>query len=239
MRKYHSGERIRPPARTMYWIYLIIFILAVFTPDIIQRDFPYAPEEKAEELAIFILGATAFSIFLLKEKQLNFQLKAKSQIQREASMASKDLADTYSYIGEINRKVDILKDIALGLAEETFISPGKELDMYRSIIHAVRMFTKSTRVSLRFINAKTNEIIREIKTSKKAGCDIANLIMSKENKSFLETEKLFFIRSLKPVNDIVACIAIEKRNKNHKIEDPEMIKALASQALFLFTFSGK
>lgn len=223
----------------MYWLYLIIFILAVFTPDIIQHDFPYISEEKAEELLIFILGATAFSIFLLKEKQLDFQLKAKSQIQREASMASKDLTDTYSYIGEINRKMDILKDIALGLAEETFISPGKEMDIYRSIINAVQMFTRSTHVSLRFINTKTSKIIREIKSSKKARCDVVNPVMSKENKSFLETEKLFFIHSPRSVNNIVACIAIEKSKKNQKIEDPEMIKALASQALFLFTFSEK
>lgn len=223
----------------MYWIYLILFILAVFIPDIIQRDFPYIPEERAEELAIFILGATAFSIFLLKEKQLGIQLKAKRQIQKEASLASKDLTDTYSYIGEINRKMDILKDIALGLAEETFISPEKEMNLYRSIIHAVQMFTKLTNVSLRFINIETGKIIREIKSSKKARCDVINLIMKKENKTFLETEKAFFIRSPKPIGNITACIAIEKKNKNQKIEDPEMIKALASQALFLFTFSKK
>ncbi len=101
------------------------------------------------------------------------------------------------------------------------------------------MFTKSTHVSLRFINTKTSKVIREIKSSKKARCDAVNPVMSKENKSFLETEKLFFIRSPKPIDNIVVCIAIEKRNKNQKIEDPEMIKALASQALFLFTFSRK
>lgn len=188
---------------------------------------------------ILALGVLAFIIFIAKEKQLVFQLKAKRLIQKEASLASKDLTDTYSYIGEINRKMDILKDIALGLTEGPSLTSEKEMDLYRSIIHAVQMFTKSTNVSLRFIDIEAGKIIREIKSSKKARCDVVNPIMKKENKTFLETEKIFFIRSPKPINNITACIAVEKKNKNQKIEDPELIKALASQALFLFTFSRK
>lgn len=223
----------------MYWIYLILFIFAVFTPDIIQRDFPYIPEEKAEELLIFILGSIAFLIFLQKEKQLFIKTKEKSKIQREASLTSRDLTDTYSYIGEINRKMDILKDIALGITEGPALTDDKKMELYHSIIHAVQMFSKSAHVSLRFINVKKSEIIKEIRSSKKAKCDIVNPTMTKENRSFMETDDIFFIRSPKTVDDIVACIAIEKRNKNQKIEDPELIKALASQALFLFVFSGR
>lgn len=222
----------------MYWIYLVIFIFAVFTPDIIQRDFPYVPEEKAEELLIFILGSIAFLIFLQKEKQLFIKTKEKSKIQMEASLTSRDLTDTYSYIGEINRKTDILKDIALGLTEGPELTEEKEMDLYRSIIHAVQMFTKSTNVSLRFIDIEKEKIVREIKSSKKARCDIINPIMKKENKTFLETDKIFYIRSPKPINNIIACIAVEKKNKNQKIEDLELIKALASQAMFLFNFCG-
>jgi hypothetical protein len=223
----------------MYWIYLIIFIIAIFTPDIIQRDFSWIPEEKAEELMILALGVLAFTIFIAKEKQMIFQMKAKRLIQKEASLASKDLTDTYSYIGEINRKMDIFKDIALGLTEGSELTAEKEMELYHSIIHAVQMFTKSTHVSLRFINVEKSKIIREIKSSKKARCDIVNPIMKKENRTFLETENIFFIRAPKPINNITVCIAIEKRNKSQKIEDPELIKALAAQALFLFTFPGK
>lgn len=221
----------------MYWIYLILFVLAVFTPDIIQHDFPFVPEEKAEELLIFVLGALAFLIFLQKEKQLFVKTREKTKIQREASIASKDLADTYSYIGEINRKVDILKDIALRITEGLEISAEKELEIYRSIIHAVQILSKSDHVSLRFINVKTSEIVGEIKSSKKAKCEAINKKMAEENRTFIEIGNVFFIRAPKPINNVTACIAIEKRNKNQKIEDPELIKALASQALFLFTFS--
>jgi len=191
-----------------------------------------------EEIVILFLGVAGFSFYLIKEKQFYFQLKAKRQIQREASLASKDLTDTYSYIGEINRKMDILKDIALGLNEGPALTEDKEMEMYRSIVSAVQMFTKTKNVSLRFINVESGKIIKEIRISRKAKCEYSNPIMTKENKTFLETDEIFFIRAPKPINKITACIAIEKRGKHQKIEDLELIQALAAQALFLFNFSS-
>lgn len=223
----------------MYWIYLILFILAVFTPDLIRRDFPFLDEERAEELLIFVLGTTTFLIFLWKEKQLNLQLREKTKIQREASIASRDLTDTYSYIGEINRKLDILKDVALGITEGTALTPEKETEIYQSIIHAVQMFSKSSHVALQFINVQNGKIIKEMKSSRKTKCGTINEKMAKEKRNFLETDKAFFIRSPKAADGIIACIAIEKRTKRQRLEDLELIKALASQALFLFTFSRK
>jgi hypothetical protein len=223
----------------MYWIYLILFVIAVFTPDIIQRDFSWIPEEKAEELVIFVIGSMAFLIFLRKEMQLFVKTKEKTKIQKEALSTSKELTDTYSYIGEINRKVDILKDIALGITEGPELTPEKEMELYRSILHAVQIFSKSTHVSLRFVDVASGKIIKEIRSSKKARCETINSRMVMEKKSFLETDKVFFIRSPKAVDGIVACIAVEKLTKHQKIDDPELIKALASQALFLFTFSKK
>jgi hypothetical protein len=223
----------------MYWIYLILFILAVFTPDIIQHDFSFVPEEKAEELLIFVLGALAFLIFLQKEKQLFIKTKEKTKIQKEALTTSKDLTDTYSYIGEINRKVDILKDIALGITEGPGLTPEKETELYGSILHAVQIFSKSSRVSLNFVDTKSGKIIKAVKSGKKTECDAMNYRMVAEKKNFLETDKSFFIRSPKAADGVVACISIEKITKHQAIDDPELIKALASQALFLFTYTKK
>lgn len=218
----------------MYWIYFAIFIIAIFTPEIIKKDFSWIQEEKAEQLALLALGVAAFIIFIIKEKQLGFQLKSKKLIQKEASFAAKDLANTYSYIGEINRKMDIFKDVALGLSDGADLSAKKETELYRSIINAVRVFTKSNHVSLRFINIENNNVVREIVSGKKAQCASVGPLMIKENKTFLEIDNTFFIRSPKPINNIIACISIEKMAKHQKIEDPDLIQALAAQALLLY-----
>ncbi|MDP1620133.1 MAG: hypothetical protein Q8M12_04000, partial [bacterium] len=86
----------------MYWLYLIIFIIAVMIPDIFREDYFGIPHEQIEELAIFILGLLGFLFFILKEHQLVVQEKEKKREQRRLQQTARDLIESYSYIGEIN-----------------------------------------------------------------------------------------------------------------------------------------
>ena len=223
----------------MYWLYLIFFIIAVFTPDLVRRDYVFLSEERTEELIIFVLGATAFLIFIATEKKWKINLKEKNKIQKEASLATKDLTDTYSYIGEVNRKLDILKDITLGIAKEETLNDEKEADLYKSILHAVHIFAKSDNASLKFINIKKKAVIKETGKNKKARCAVISEMMTGSGKSFLDVGGFFYVRSLKPINNIIACIAIAKKNSQQKLEDQEMIKMLATQALYVYNFRQK
>jgi len=228
----------------MYWIYLIIFILAVITPDLIRNEFnlfsmSVIEEERMEEILIFLLGTIGFLIFIAKEKQLYLNIRERSKIQKEASIISRDLTDSYSYIGEINRKMEVLKNVALGLTESSVMVPEKEKEIYDYILHAISVFSKSKQISLRFIDTNSKEILKEVKSSKNVRCDINSEEFFLQKTKFFETSRHFFIRSEKTIDGIVACIGIAKRNKQHKIEDPELLKVLASQALFLFTVSKK
>ncbi|MCX6765868.1 MAG: hypothetical protein NT136_02830 [Candidatus Moranbacteria bacterium] len=223
----------------MYWIYLIIFILAVLSPELIRQDFPLIDEERAEELAIFFLGTAAFLIYLIKEKQLIWNIKEKQKIQKEASIISRNLTDSYSYIGEINRKMDILKNIALGLPESSVLTPEKEKEIYDSILHALYAFSKSKRIIIRFIDLSSHHTIKEVKSNKKISCGSTNEEIVKRKERLIETDYYFLIKPPRDINNTTVCIAIAKQNKQQKLEDPEIIEALASQALFLFTFSQK
>jgi hypothetical protein len=44
------------------------------------------------------------------------------------------------------------------------------------------------------------------------------------------------ITSPKAIDDIIACILIRKKTPNHKIDDFEILRTVASQSLFFFMF---
>ena len=67
----------------MYWIYLIIFILAVLTPEIITKDVGPIGQERVEELIIFGLGVISFLVLLIRERQLSKSRNEKTEIQKE------------------------------------------------------------------------------------------------------------------------------------------------------------
>jgi len=229
----------------MYWIYLIIFVLAVLVPDIVPHDSKVflLQEEQFEELLIFILGLTGFMIFRFKERQSNIHLKEKIKFQKEASQSSKSLNDTYSYIGETNRKLDIMKNISDSLLEIKELSPSKEKKFYDVLMESIYILGKSKKFLIRFINAETGETEMEKKSRKRIFFKIDNeeIIkkLEKGNKSFTESKYHFIVTSPKKMGKIVVAIIISKNNQQQKLEDPDILKALASQSLFLYYFSKK
>jgi predicted ribonuclease YlaK len=226
----------------MYWIYLSIFILAVLVPDIIpeNKKFLFFREEQIEELFIFLLGFIGFLIFRWQEKQSKKNLKERIKFQKESREISKNLNDTYSYIGETNRKLDIMKNISLNLSEAVNLDKQKQHKFLNTLSESVNILVKSKKFIVRFVDFKTKETLKEIKGSRGLVFKIENsdLIekISKEKKNFFENNFYFFVSSEKKIDNTVAIIIISKNNRQQKLEDSDILKALASHSLFLFHY---
>lgn len=226
----------------MYWIYLLIFVLAVLVPDIVPsgKTFFLLREEQLEELLIFFLGLIGFALFRWKEKQSNVNLNEKIKIQKEASLISRNLNDTYSYIGEINRKLDMMKNISMNLLEVSDADPQKERKFFDPLMEAVYVLGKSRKFIIRFIDAKSKKTEHEIKSKRRiflkiSNEDIVENLLGKEQ-SFTENDQSFIVTSPKEINGIISAIIILKNNRQQKLEDPVMLKSLAAHYLFLYHY---
>jgi hypothetical protein len=217
----------------MYWIYILIFIVAIMIPQIIGDRFLMIEGEKAESILLMLLGIISFLIFFFVEKQHTKDIKEKSEIQKEASSIFKDLKHSYAYIGEINRKLDILKNLAVTIPEK--IKNGKKNDkqIYQHLMQAISAIGKSNDYLIRFVARQNLKTIKEIKTSKQANWKIDNENQWFVDKFVHELEKFTVFCSPKEVGGVKACIIIQKR-KNQLAEDIEMLKILAYYALVLF-----
>jgi len=228
----------------MYWLFLIIFIVAVMVPDIIHVDIFGLPHEKIDELAIFLLGMFGFLFFILKEHQLAVQQKDKEREQRRLQQTAKDLVESYSYIGEINRKMDILMQIGIGLSERPNLNKAKESEIYKSILDSANFLLKANCSTLRFVNIKTSRTIKEVSSDEK--CVIfknADLLKMGDNvhiKHFKDAE-VIVVCSHRIINDIRTYLIInffdEAQGKDNN--NQEILKYLVSQALFLYSYAAK
>jgi len=219
----------------VYWIYLIIFILAVFIPDLIKHGIFFISEEKTEELAILLLGTMAFLIFFLKEKKLDLYNKERIEIQKELNRILKDLRDSYSYIGEVNRKLDILQNISEEIPGSRALTAEEEKVAYNSIIQAIKILEKTNKFAIRFVNFSADRTEKEIKGSRNFYTNMENKFLDKKmNGNVAENGNFMAVCTPKSIGNINACIIFLKE-KNRILEDPGMLKLLATQALFLFT----
>lgn len=219
----------------MYWLYLIIFTLIVFVPTAIQDGFFIFDKAQTQEFTILILGSLGFLTFLIQEKRLKKNLAEKSDIQRKVNSMSKDLRSSYSYIGEVNRKIDLLENVTLGHPESINLTNKQQKNIYNSTMHAIGIITKSDDFVLRFSNLKTNELLQEIKNPASASFNFSCKKIDPAAQS-MESDEFLAVLSPKDIDNIVACIIIKKKNPTQKIEDLEMLRILASQALLIFMF---
>lgn len=209
-------------------------------PDLVRGDILFFPEIRAEEILIFLMGALAFLIFIKNERQIIFQKKEKEKDEKKIEQAVKDLVESYSYIGEVNRKMDILMGIALGLSDQKALSKKDEKETYMSIVNAAGLLLKADLVSLRFVNIKTWQSSKEFRSEGK-GKLVKNteLAKMKESVGVQKIKECLIISSSKEIKEVKSFLVIcgydpEEESSPKNIE---ILKVFASQALFLYSFT--
>lgn len=162
-------------------------------------------------------------------------LNEKNKIQGQVNSMSKDLKYSYSYIGEINRKLDILENIALGFPESSKLTQKNEGELYDSIMDAIRLFGKSDDFALRFVCLPNYVLLKEIKSIPD---NPMNFSLKGRNLdvNYFESEEFIVTTSPKSIDNIFSYIVIRKKTVSQKIDDVEMMKTLSAQALFIFMF---
>lgn len=224
----------------MYWIYFAIFILAILTPKFIQGGNAFVGEEETESFLILLFGSLGFMIYLAKDKMLLKLFREKLHLEKQTSMITRDLSDSYSYIGEMNRKFDIVQDLIFDLPKATAAAVGgEEKKLYSPLLETAALLGKTDRVMLCFVDTK--EQILESVFEKQSTPSLAPHIDPKqllaEGKFFWEEQDYAVVRSPRQVGSITAFLIFAKMT-NH-IEDGDLFKILVSQALLLYSLEHK
>lgn len=220
----------------MYWIYLILFVLVIFAPEYVLHGYSFLGEEDVELVLIFFLSLIGFLLYLGKERALSRIRKEQRVVKREKTIISQDLENSYSYIGELNRKFEILKR-SVGALPGTLAMFGrsaKDEDLYRPIFDAVKILSKSDSVALYFVHMGERRIERTCIDGRKnifSRVTDGVLLREKTRRFWLEGD-CYYAASPK-LADHFRCFVVFPKKAN-EIDDPEIFKILASEALFLF-----
>ncbi|MFA5961694.1 MAG: hypothetical protein WC848_03360 [Parcubacteria group bacterium] len=227
----------------MYWIFSILFAVAVLIPDIIRGNVSFLVEERAEEVAIFILGSIAFLTFVQNERRIALQKKEKERTQKKMDQTVKDLVDSYSYIGEVNRKMDIMMGVALGLSDRSILNRKKEKEAYESIINATNFLLKANVSVIRFVNLKTNRTEKEVGLSDSISSTIPNkeLTEMKEDVNVKKHNGFLVVSSPQKINNIKSYLIVDGYDEKEegKPKNMEILKLFASQGIFLYSYMSK
>ncbi len=234
-----DNRRCIADERNMYWIYLIIFIIAVLVPDIIKGGFLFLSQQRLQEFAIFLLGMIGFLFFLWKEHQLAVGEKEKEKEKRKFNQTAKDLVESYSYIGEVNRKMDILMNVALGLSDRSSLDKKKEREIYKSILDASKFLMKSENSTIRFVDVKSGRTKKDVEFGEGNNLiENKKLVAMPDNINVKRYGNFLVVSSYKTIGDIRGFLIMSGYDKEEEknFNNLEILKVLAAQALFLYSY---
>ena len=225
----------------MYWIFLIIFIITVLVPDLVRGSVFFLSETRAEEVAIFLMGAITFGIILKNEQQILFHKKEKEKDEKRIEQTVKDLVESYSYIGEVNRKMDILMGIALGITDRESLSKTHENETYASIVNAANSLLKADHTSLKFIESKTGKSKKEFLSGEGEALRNETIVSMKENVHVRKHKNILVVSSPQEFDGIKSYLIIHKYDldEENNPKNIEVLKVFASQALFVYSYTQK
>lgn len=220
----------------MYWIYLAIFVIVILTPKLISADWLFLHEQDIESLLIFGFGTLGFMIYLAKEKALLRVFREKLHLQKQANMITRDLSDSYSYIGEMNRRLDIVQELIFRLPQTTAESfgGGRREDVYEPLLETVSLLAKTDHVALCFVDVKKKEMKKMLQKDPTEPFPVAlsPVKLLSAGKFFWEEEEHIIVRSPKQAKGVAAFLVFSKTRNS--LEDDQVFKILVSQALLLY-----
>lgn len=216
-------------------MYLLLSIFVVLTPELITSGTWILTEADFESLIIFALVTLGLLLYVSKERAFFRVNEERTHLQKKTNAISRDLSESYSYIGEMNRKLDVIQEVIFELPKKTLLKSRRSTDIYRPILDAVKVFARTERAALLVIDTKTRICIEGIGTRFFRQYTVEDLLDAK--KSFWIEEKAIIVRSPYAAGGRHVFLILA-RMTNHT-EDMEHLQLLASQALLLFVQNEK
>lgn len=220
----------------MYWIYLFLFILMIFTPEVVSTGIFFFREEDLESVIIFCFGLIGLLLYLGKETALMKAIREKLSLQQESNQIRKDLVQSYSYIGEMNRHLEILKNMIFEsphTAEE--LLHGDQGRVYESVFDATLLLAQSDTAALFFVNCNTGEVLtsHQIGANKESFAHIKGESLLATKKYWWQEEGLSFVRSSEESRGVAAFLVF--RTVKNRVEETGIFQILVTHALLLFS----
>jgi len=218
----------------MQWIYLFLFTLTLLVPQRIRPDFPLSGRhENFESAAIFLLGVIGFSIAYFHERAFQRHLSEKKKYQREANDASRDLVHSYSYIGAVNRQLEVLKKVAvsLPLMKRGMVNDKKREQLFDTTLEAITMFARTENASLHFVRVKQQTLELTVEIGKNSfTLPVKELLAQKtESKQY---EKGWVLSLVHALDGYRVFLLLDQ--DSIPAENLGFLKALLSQVLMVF-----
>jgi len=140
------------PLEWISLVYLLFFVLAVFAPSLYGHGYFGLSQTALEEGTIFLFGIAGIASFALYERLMERREREREQAKSQYQRAQVELMESYAYIGSVNRKIELLKQLANDTTNTLAAQRHVTKDLFQSLMANACSSVGAETALLRFVD---------------------------------------------------------------------------------------
>ena len=212
----------------MFFVYLAVFIIIVITPFFVSKGFWIFSEDETEALVLLFAGVVSFVIYRLRDYQVFEALKERVLLQRKVARAQKELSKSYSYIGQANRRSDIMYEVFADLSHLDVDNCDE------AVLCALESLPYSEDFCLKFIDLKNKKVMHSISTSNKLEKISDKMFFERSASKSYRKKDLQFVYAEATKQNLRTCIVLPQSENVQ--DDIDFFKALTAYFTMVYIF---
>lgn len=225
----------------MYWLYIILFICSIVVPGFVEAGWIkiIVSREITEIVYIFFFSTLALAIYVIRDYQFVRYQRDATKKQQEVSRLVRELSASYAYIGEVNRKFEILQGVTLDIPELLNEKGENGIKKYFDALRAIRIFSRCRDFVVLLYSSKEEKIMQKLHLPGSALADVPGIFdipqLVQESRQFIRRKGSFCAVGASGTIADTYCLAIFQRTSIQG-SAVNLIRLLLLQILFLYSY---
>lgn len=229
----------------MYWLYVILFVCTLIVPGFVEQGWlpTFGSRGITEMVFLFLFATMAFVLYIIRDYQFLRYEKRAQEKQKEVSHLTKELSSSYSYIGEVNRKFEILQDVTLEIPTllENGVGKGKR-SVYFDALRAMRIFSGCRDFVVVLLSLDGSVRPKELflpdsdLTGTPREVDVVQVVLDKVR--FTKKNGQYFVIEANGAIGGFHCVAVFRKSSIRN-DVVDLVRPLLMQTLLLWVYSNK
>ena len=217
-------------------IYSLLFILVVLQPHFIGHIFPVLPVYKPyiESTLTLVIAGTAYLMYRFHQRLMLLQAK-------KLHISNDKLLDAFQYIGAVNRKVPMIKNISSNLLAMSKWGHKNKKDIFEQLLMTATVsIAKAPMGLLRFMEIASLRTIKEFVYPQnqpiRNGSSMGNKALAAHQSSQQYMDDVTLIVPTSDQENAVRAFLIFPNVQEQNGTDPLMLQAIVDQAQLFYKY---
>lgn len=220
-------------------IYFVLFVLLLVHPHFITGHIFSLPQAFAQSLVTFVLVGIASVVYLLH----TYEIWKKKKAELELLDSSDKLVEAYEYIGTVNRRLPLLKEVTTGVLNRSKKSKKSKKKIIEDLLATATIsLAHASWGTFRFVEVAHNRTLHEFVHISK---DTRNPRYKIDNKKLFtlrnHANRIFkiddlYVLSTSDTRNFIQCFFIFPKGENNIKDESPTLQAIVDQAQLLYQY---